>query len=170
MAKRSNLSAAVAFGGVTAAVAVVIMCMGGLIPVATFICPVLCTVLTAMNLRAFGKRMAWAWYGAAAFLSLLLSPDKEAAAIFLFLGYYPIIKGYLERLKWPVVWKLLYFNAVVAVVYGLFIRLLGLEYVLQEYVVLGTVMTVIMLMMGNVTFYLLDQLLDMQLHKRKRRK
>ena len=35
----------VALGGMMAALAIVIMCMGGLIPVATFVCPMLCMLL-----------------------------------------------------------------------------------------------------------------------------
>ena len=74
-----------------AALAVVIMCMGGIIPMATYVCPMLCSLLLAVVLRLTGRRIAWAWYAAVSLLSLLLGPDKEAAAVFVFLGYYPII-------------------------------------------------------------------------------
>lgn len=78
-----------ALGGVLAALAVVIMGMGTLIPVATYVCPMLCALLLQVVLKTCGVRVAWAWYGAVAILSLLLAPDKEAAAVFLFLGYTP---------------------------------------------------------------------------------
>ena len=39
---RRSPAFAVALGGMLAALAVVIMCLGGLIPVATFVCPMLC--------------------------------------------------------------------------------------------------------------------------------
>lgn len=103
MAQRKQTQASsVALGGVLAAAAVVIMCMGGLIPVATFVCPMLCMLLQAVVLNQCGPRMAWAWYGAVAVLSLLMGPDKEAAAVFVFLGYYPIVKPRLDgkKLKW----------------------------------------------------------------------
>ena len=51
MARRDNASSAVALGGVLAALAVVIMCMGGLIPVATFICPAVCMMIQTIVLR-----------------------------------------------------------------------------------------------------------------------
>ena len=76
-----------ALGGIFAALAVVIMNLGGLIPIATYVCPALCMVLLSLVHRACGGRVAWAWYGAVAILSLLLSPDKEASAVFAFLGY-----------------------------------------------------------------------------------
>ena len=76
-----------ALGGVMAALAVVIMCLGTLIPVATFICPMVCILLAQLVLKTCGARYGWAWYGAVAVLSLLLAPDKEAAAVFAALGY-----------------------------------------------------------------------------------
>ena len=69
-----------------AALAVVIMCMGGLIPVSTFVCPMLCMFLLSVVLKSCGQRLAWAWYGAVAILGTLLGPDKEATAVFVFLG------------------------------------------------------------------------------------
>ena len=100
----------IAFGGMMAALAVVIMSLGGLIPVATFTCPMLCMLLLAVVCKRCSQRMAWAWYGAVALLSLLLGPDKEAAAVFTFLGYYPIVKPKLDRWPLPWLWKGILFN------------------------------------------------------------
>lgn len=169
MAKRDNASAAVALGGVLAALAVVIMCMGGLIPVATFICPALCMMIQAVVLRRCGSRFAWAWYGAVAILSLLMSPDKEAAAVFAFLGYYPILRPKLNKLKPDWLFKGLYFNAVIAVMYTLLLKLLGLDQIVEDYAEMGTVMTVAMLIMGNITFFLLDKLLAMRIGALRKR-
>ena len=65
-----------AMGGVFAALAVVIMNLGGLIPVATYTTPVLCMLLLKFVLLTCGRRIAWAWYAAVAILGLLMSPDK----------------------------------------------------------------------------------------------
>lgn len=159
-----------ALGGIFAALAVVVMCMGGLIPVATFVCPVVCMMMLAMVRRRCGKRIAWAWYGAVALLSLLLGPDKEAAAIFAVLGYYPMIKRWLDKKPFSIVWKLLFFNANIVVLYFVLLRLLGLEKLSQDYAIMGIWVTVIMLVMGNVTFYLLDQLLSIRFSAKKQRK
>ena len=93
-------------GGVFAALAVVIMNFGGLIPMATYICPVICMVILSFVHMACGTKIAWTWYGAVSILSLLMSPDKEAAAAFAFLGYYPILKPRLEAMKGKRLWKL----------------------------------------------------------------
>lgn len=170
MARRSNPTRVVALGGIMAALAVVVMCMGGLIPVATFICPVVCIVLQAVVLKQCGRQIAWAWYGAVTILSLLLGPDKEAAVVFLFLGYYPIIKRWLDHRRFQWLWKGIMFNSAVAMAYFFLLNLLGLEQVSKEYAQLGTVMTVVMLVMGNITFFLLDNLLTMQFGVKKHRK
>ncbi len=163
MARRNeNPSAAIALGGMLAALAVVIMCMGGLIPVATFICPAVCMMIQAVVLRRCGRKVAWAWYGAVAILSLLMGPDKEAAAVFVFLGYYPILRPKLNRMKPNWLWKGLYFNAVIAVLYTMLLQVLGMAEILEDYAEMGTVMTVAMLIMGNITFFLLDRLLALR--------
>ena len=82
----------IAFGGMMAALAMTIMCVGGLIPIATFTCPVMSMLILAYVTKICGKRIGWAWYGAVAILGLMLAPDKEAAAVFAFIGFYPIVK------------------------------------------------------------------------------
>ena len=97
--------------------------------------------------------------GFTAVLSLLLAPDKEAAAVFAALGYYPMVKPRLERRKWPWLWKGLLFNAVILALYWLLIHLLGMDALAEEFADAGRVMTVVMLLLGNVTFLLLDMVL-----------
>ena len=165
---RSNRSKPIALGGIFAALAVVVMCMGGMIPVATFVCPMLCIILLAVVHKQCGDRIAWAWYGAVAILSALLGPDKEAAAIFVFMGYYPIIKPKMEKLPLKWLWKIGFFNVAIGIMYGLLIHLFGLEQIAREYAELGTIMTVVMLLMGNVTFILLDRLLTIRIGGRRK--
>ena len=157
----------VALGGIMAALAVVIMCMGGLIPIATFVCPMLCMVLLVFVFRSCGRRIAWAWYGAVSILSVLLGPDKEAAAVFLFLGYYPIIKPRLDRLRLKWLWKLLLFNGAILLMYWLLMGVFGMTQLSAEFEELGTVLTAVMLLLGNVIFFMLDHLLD-RLPRKKR--
>ena len=73
----------IALGGVLAAAAVCIMCLGGLIPVNTYVSPMLCALLLQVILNICGRRIAWAWFFAVAILSLLLCPDREAAGVLL---------------------------------------------------------------------------------------
>ncbi len=162
-----NASRIAALGGVTAALAVVIMCLGTLIPVATYICPMICALLLQSVFRACGAKTAWAWYGAVGLLCALLAPDKEAAAVFLFLGYYPIVKPRLDECRLPLFAKLLLFNGAAAVMYAVLIWLFGMGEIAAEFRELGIVMGLATLLLGNVTFFLLDRLLTVGL-KRKR--
>lgn len=166
MDKRRTPASAVALGGVMAALAVVIMSMGTLIPVATYVCPMFCTMLLQVVLKLCGKTIAWAWYGAVAILSMLLSPDKEAAAVFVFLGYYPIVKPRLDKAKLQWLWKALLFNGATLIMYWLLIHMLGMAQITEEFSDLGAAMTIIMLFLGNVTFFLLDKLLGRKRLKR----
>ena len=149
-----------------AALAIVIMCLGGLIPFATFVCPMLCCMITKVVLSMCGKRIAWAWYGAVAILSVLMAPDKEAAAVFVFLGYYPIVKPWMDKLKLSWLWKGLLFNCAILLMYWLLIHILGLSEIANDYEEAGTVLTVVMLLLGNVTFFMLDLVLGRRLMRR----
>lgn len=148
-----------ALGGVLAALAVAAMSLGTLIPVATYVCPMFCMLLQQMVLKICGKRVAWAWYGAVAILAALLAPDKEAAAVFAFLGYYPIVKPRLDRAKVSWLWKGLLFNGAILAMYWVLMHLLGLDGVSEEFAGMGTAMLALLLILGNVTFFLLDHLL-----------
>ena len=150
----------VALGGILAALAVVIMTLGGMIPVATYVIPVLCSILLNIVLMTCGRRIAWAWYGAVAILGLLLGPDKEAAMVFLAVGSYPLLKKNFERSNISVVLKFLFFNGMILLSYFAMIYLLGMQNIAQENMQFGMIGLILILLLGNVTFFLLDKLLD----------
>lgn len=156
---RQNNTRRIALGGMLAAVALVIMCLGGLIPIATYICPMLCCATAFVVLRFCGKRIAWTWFGTVSILSLLLAPDKEAAVVFLFLGYYPLIKGSVDTKRLSVVIKFAYFNIAILAAYWVLIEILGLDQIAQENVEFGLWGIALLLVLGNITFFLLDRLL-----------
>lgn len=159
--KKSQISAKeIAFGGVMAALATVIMCLGGLIPLATFVCPMLCMLMQQLVHRMCGRRVGWAWYAAVAILSALFGPDKEAAAFFLFLGYYPLLKPKMDKLPLPWLWKGLLFNVVIAAMYCLLIFIFGMTALASEFREMGMVLLIVTLLLGNVTFFLLDKVLS----------
>lgn len=148
-----------ALGGILAAAAVVIMNLVGMIPVNTYVVPVLCMVLLQLVLKNCGKRVAWAWYAAVSILGLLMCPDKEAAAIFAVIGYYPILKPWLDRRKLKWFWKALLFNGVILLLYWSLMNLMGMTELAAEFSELGIWMTAVTLLLGNVTFFMLDKVL-----------
>ena len=149
-----------ALGGVLAALAVAVMSLGTLIPIMTYVCPMACVLLLETVRVTCGQRVAWAWYGAVAILGLLLCPDKEAAALFLFLGYYPLIKPKLDGKMLSWLFKGALFNGSIGLMYFLLLRILGMEALSEEFREMGALMLAILLILGNVTFFLLDRVLS----------
>ena len=148
--------------GCMCALAVAIMAMGTLVPAATYCCPVLASMTLLPPLLLCGRRMGWVCFASAAILSLLLAPDKEAAAIFLALGYYPIIKPALDRKPRPVriAGKLLLFNGAIAAVYAALLFLLRMDALREEFSSMGAALLLGLLLGGNFLFWLDDKLLE----------
>lgn len=163
---RKTPASVIAMGGMMAALAIVVMWFGGMLGIGTYAAPVLCVILLQFIRNFCGRRIAWTWFFAVAILSLLLCPDQEAAAVFLFLGYYPLIKERLDRFHLRLVCKLVYFNASIGAMYWLLLKLFGLSELRAEFSELGTVMLVVLLVLGNATFLLLDRLLSMEKFRR----
>lgn len=156
--RRSNIKAS-ALGGLLAALTVVIMCLGTFIPVATYICPMLSCIVQFLVLRYCGKRIAWTWYAAVCILCLLLAPDKEAAMVFLAVGIYPLIKDDIEKTKIRRLLKFLYFNLAISACYAIMIWVMGMMYLVEENMEWGLWGLALMLLLGNITFFLLDRVL-----------
>ena len=156
---RNNHARFIALSGVLAAVAVVIMALGGLIPVATYICPMLCCLTQFLVLRFCGKKLAWTWFVAVCILSLMIGPDKEAVMVFIGLGCYPILKVKFEKHRVSWLLKLLFFNVSIFLVYLVMIHFLGMESVAAENTEFGLIGLAILMLLGNMTFFLLDRLL-----------
>lgn len=167
MQSKKTPAGAVTLGGMLAALAMVFMCMGTLIPLATYICPILCSMLLKVVASLCGNRMGWAWFGAVAILSLLFAPDKEAAAVFLTLGHYPLVKPWMDKRAFPLLWKALFFNGTMLGLYWVLMHILGLEQVVRDFEGVGFFFIALLLFMGNITFFLLDFLLAMPPRRRR---
>ena len=99
-------------------------------------------------------------YAAVSFLSLFICPDKEAAVLFVgFFGYYPILKGKLEKIRSRALEyaaKFLVFNIAVIASYLVIIYLFGLQGVLEDVGPLGQYSVLALLALGNVVFWIYD--------------
>lgn len=134
--KRRVNSRQMAFGGIMAAVALVLMLLSSVIPVMSYGLPAIAGFLTTLVVIECGDRMAAVCYGAVSILSLILVPDKESALLYLILcGWYPIVKQYIERLRKPVlewVLKLLCMAVPVGAASVIAVAVLGLGAIFGE--------------------------------------
>lgn len=160
MGRRPSAAKPLALAGVTAALALALMCLAGLFPALAMAAPILPFLLLEQVRLACGSRIGWAWYGAVSLLWLVLGMDKESALLFLFLGYYPLVKPKMDKLPFCRVWKSLLFLASMLLLYGLLLRLLGLEEAAGAGSWLGTALAVGMLAVGTGCFLALDWVLD----------
>lgn len=152
----------IALTGMLCALAVVFMMMGGLIPLATFCCPALAGLVLVPVFVECGEKLSWGAYIAIALLSLMLCPDKEAAMLFVALGYYPVLRWRLEQIRsraGRLAAKLGIFNAAVLIMYAACIYLLRMDRILQEYREMGLWLTVGCLVIGNITLLIYDLLI-----------
>jgi hypothetical protein len=164
---RNNQVKYTALCGIFAGVAITIMYLGGLIPFATYTTPMLCILIEQIILSGCGRKFAWTWYAAVSILSLILCPDKEASLLFLLLGSYPCLKQLFDKSKLSFLWKLLYFQLAIYLLYLLISVVLGLNDIVDEYRTLGKIGLATLLIFGNITFLLLDKILSFRFRKTK---
>ena len=152
----------ISLGGVLAALAVVILLLGGLIPVGTYLCPMLASIPLVILLAELPKPLCVGWYAVVAILGVLLCPDRETAFVFVFLGWYPAAKPALDRLplllRIPV--KLAVFLVCTAALYALLILVFQLEALVNEARETGLPMLLALLVLGCAAFLLFDLLLS----------
>lgn len=148
--------------GVMAALAVVVMSLGSIVPFATFCCPILAMLIMIPITVECPPKLGLTLYAAIAILALLLVSDKEVSFLYLFLGYYPILRPQLQKLpsKWlRLIAKHTIFTCAVVIMYLLLIFVFRLEAVTEELQAAGAVMNAVLLIMGNAVFYAFDLLL-----------
>ena len=148
--------------GMMTALSVTVMLMGGVIPLATFCAPMLAGLSLLPVIAEAGKRMSLAAYAAIAILSLLLGPDKEAALLFAFLGWYPAAKWTLDRIRrrpLRIAAKLGLFNLAIAAMLLSMAFLLNMQAVIAEYAAMTGVMAAGCILMGNACMLLYDRLI-----------
>lgn len=149
-------SRSLALRGLLTALAVTLLCLGGLIPAAVLCAPILAMAVLLPVLEELGPKAAWTTYAAAAVLALLLAPDRETALVYLFYGWYPILRPKIAALPSRLARlaaRLAVCNAAAFLLYGLTLRVLGLaEDLMASTWLFGS----LLLAMGNAVFLLTD--------------
>jgi len=151
-----------AFCGLITALSVALMLTGGMIPIATYCVPMASGLLLLPVLLEFGKKSAWITFAATALIAILLGIDKEAAIFYLFIGYYPLIKWELDRIKnkpLRLLSKLTLYSISVIAMYLILGYLLNMNAILAEFSDMGLLFTALLLILFNICMLLYDRLL-----------
>ena len=125
----------VAFCALLAALGAVVMAAGGLIPIATYCSPIIASALLLPVLSERGEGWAWMTWAVTAGLALLLSADREAAFLCLFLGYTPVLRPHFDTITAAplrFLCKLLFFTLALGAMYALLIWVLRLGELPEE--------------------------------------
>ena len=151
----------IAFCGMMTALSVVLMLLGGLVPVMLYISPLLAGLLLLVVLIEYGKQAAWLTWLATALCVLMVGADKEAAFFYVFIGYYPIIKWTIDRRianKWlRLLAKMLLFTVMTGLMYLLLALLFPALMVIEEFG--GVWMTVLFVLLMNFSLLMYDRAL-----------
>lgn len=147
-----------AFGGVIAALSLVILLLSAIIPTAEIALPAVAGFALLPVVVELGKKVALTVYGAVSLLALVLVASWEPKLLYIaFFGYYPILKAVLEShlprwAEW--VCKLAVFNVAAVTVYWILLRVLGLPG--DSFTINGADFRWGFLVIGNIVFLLFD--------------
>ena len=142
--KSAKATVALTVCAVLAALGTVIMLIGGVLGVATYAAPLLASCCLIPILADIGPGRAWLCWCVTALLAVLLCADKECAFFYVFIGYYPALKGYFDRVRRRlprILVKLLFFCAAVALLYAFLCFVFRLDALLEEMSSTSTAMT-----------------------------
>ncbi len=138
--------------GMMAALAVVIMILGGILELGMYAAPMLSGLCLITVGKKYGRKYHLAMWGVVSVISFILVPQIEQNLMFLCLfGLYPIIYPCFRKMPkaLEIITKLLYFNIVTVSIEALVMLVLVPE-------MIDTAMTLALLIMGNITFVLYD--------------
>lgn len=134
--KPQRIGYIVALCGIMSSLALVVMFVFGFVPTLEYLTPALAGVLIYVIRESLGVKYGLVSYVAVGILCVLITSNYEVAMLFIFLlGYYPILREFLQKIKLRLLRGLVKF-AVFTVsslsCYGLLIYVFGMVYLLEE--------------------------------------
>jgi len=162
-----------ALASILAALAATLLSLGGVVPLATYAAPVLASAALLAAREDCRPSLAWGCWAVSAALGLLLSADKEAALLYAFLGWYPLLKPRFDALRpraLRVGVKLLLCAAVVGAMYALLLWVFRLEAVVEEFAAASPAMLWTTVLLGAAVFLVYDLALTRLTYLYKKRR
>lgn len=169
MIMRNKTAFKVALGGICSALCLTLMFCSSFLPMLDYTIPAFAGFIPVIVAVEVNPKWAMATYAAVSFLTVFITPNYEASILFIiFMGYYPLLKIYLDRLKSKalnLVIKFLIFNSAAVIFFVIFQYIVaGQGDMLEGLEKFGRFAPFILLALGNITFiiydYMLKQLTD----------
>ena len=154
-----------AFASIMTALTVVCMYGSAVLPTGKIALLALASLCILVTHAQCGTKYSLIQFVAAALIGILLIPFKFQMIVFIaFIGYYPIVKSYIEQLhnhllEWIV--KILFFNAVLIIAYFV------IKYFLLAYISFGTIFELalshlaLIVVAAEIAFVIYDYILSM---------
>ena len=151
--------------GIMSGLAVALMFCLGMIPGFEYVSPMVAGVLIWVIRERLGVRYGLVSYAAVGLLTMLFTANYEASMMFIFLlGYYPIVRQYIMKIKAAVLrWvaKVALYAAAAVSCYFVLINLFGMSQLLEDMGEFGQYGQWVMLGLGAVAFVLYDLFLGL---------
>lgn len=160
---RNKLAFRISLGGIISAVCLMLMFCTGMFPMLDYTIPAFAGFLMVVMIVETSSKWAVTTYFVVSALCLVITPNYEATMLFiLFMGYYPILKFYLDRLESKVLaWSVKYavFNLAAVVFFLAFQYVFTSVDLLEGMDMFGKFAVPVLWIMGNVFFWLYDKVL-----------
>lgn len=148
----------IALSGIITALSIVLMFLTTIIPFGTYALAAVAGVLTILVVIECGTTFAFCVFGAVAVLAALLVPDKVSVLAYIaFLGYYPIIKQFIEKINKRYVQYIIKFLVTnVALVIAFLIGTYLLDIPMDLFEQWGYIVFPILIILANAVFFIYD--------------
>ncbi|MBQ7132027.1 MAG: hypothetical protein IJO29_05600 [Oscillospiraceae bacterium] len=159
-----NASYKVALGGVISSMSLFVMFLTSILPAFYIAFPMLAGGLLLVIVSDIGEGWAFVTYVGIGLLSLFITPDKEAALMFILLfGHYPILKQRIDRIKTAairVLLKIAVYNVCIVAIFKLSMFILGIDDMFVGFEFLGKYVVPVLLIVTTFVFLAYDKILS----------
>lgn len=146
--------------GIMCGLALALMFLLGFVPFFEYFTPAVAGILIWVIREQLGVKYGIVSYIAVGILCMLITSNYEAAMMFLFLlGYYPILREFLQKIKIkPLRWlvKLAIYTAAAVSCYMLLIYIFGMTHLFDGLNEFGKYTSLFLLGLGAVSFVIYD--------------
>lgn len=158
--KNPHIGYIVSLCGIMCGLALALMFLLGFVPFFEYFTPAIAGILIWVIRERLGVKYGIVSYIAVGILCMLITSNYESAMMFLFLlGYYPILREYLQKIKIkPLRWlvKLSIYAVSAVSCYMLLIYLFGMTQLFEEFNEFGKYTSLFLLGMGALAFVIYD--------------